>query len=227
MGEMVFGAEVSRLLSDSGAGAMVLDQEGRVLYFNDVAARVFAKRPPAECKGLRLGDLLRPHAAEERIDAARRVIAGGQPVQFVELWSGVAMRATVRRLDAFGPSQAPASLWVYAPENALLDLSTRDDLGVPLIEARHVDLGPLAGLTASELKVLALLGEGLSNADIAARLHRAVKTVESHRAALTEKTGNSSRVELGIMARRAGLIRRLDLPPVGSEVKASAVPSFG
>ena len=75
----------------------------------------------------------------------------------------------------------------------------------------QVDFGPLAALTASELKVMALIGEGMTNAEIAAKLHRAVKTVESHRAALTEKTGSTSRVQLGIMARRAGLLRRVAL----------------
>ena len=61
------------------------------------------------------------------------------------------------------------------------------------------------------LKVMALIGEGLGNAEIASRLHRAVKTVESHRAALTEKTGSASRVQLGIMARRAGLAARIPI----------------
>lgn len=227
MGEMVFGVEWSRLLSDSGSGAMVIDHDGRILFVNDTAARLFTKRAAAESRGMRLADCLRAHAAEERLEVARRVLSSGHHAVFAELWSGVAMRATVRKLDTYPGASGPAALWIYAPETSLHDTGQPVDGQPGVIEARHVDMGRLAGLTNSELKVLALIGEGLSNAQIAARLHRAVKTVESHRASLTEKTGSSSRVELGMMARRAGLIRRLEIPAVGAAVKASAAPTAG
>jgi DNA-binding CsgD family transcriptional regulator len=226
MGEM-FGVEWSRLLSDAGSGAMVIDHDGRVVFANDIAARLFTKRSAAESRGMRLSDCLRPHAADERLEVSRRVLASGIPVVFAELWAGVALRATVRKLDAYPGAGGPAVLWLYAPESALIDTGHALEQSANVIEARHYDLGRLAGLTTSELKVLALIGEGLSNAEIAARLHRAVKTVESHRASLTEKTGCSSRVELGMMARRAGLIRRLDLPETGAAGKATPAQAAG
>ncbi len=203
------GVDWVQLLSDAGAGAMIIDADGRIAFANVSAARLFARRGPAECVGLRLADVLRPSAADERADLSRRVINSGRPVIFRELWDGVALRATVRKIDQ-SPSGAPAALWVYAPETDALPQPV--DAETMTIDAKHVDYGPLSVLTSSELRVMALIGEGLSNADIAARLHRAVKTVESHRASLTEKTGSASRVELGAMARRAGLIRRVDLP---------------
>ena len=194
--------------NDTGAGVFVLDAQGRVLLINAVAARVYARGSSREASGLRLSDLLPPPAASERIDSARSVIASGEPLVLRELWSGLALRVTIRRVENPAEPGTFAAAFVFCHEHALLDESESTER---FVELRYVDYGPLAGLTASELKVMALIGEGMSNAEIAAKLHRAVKTVESHRAALTEKTGSSSRVQLGIMARRAGLLRRVSL----------------
>lgn len=66
-------------------------------------------------------------------------------------------------------------------------------------------LAQLDSLTAREREVLALLGRGLSMPEIARRLHRSPKTVESHRLALGRKLKASNRVELARIAITAGL----------------------
>jgi two-component system, NarL family, response regulator NreC len=43
---------------------------------------------------------------------------------------------------------------------------------------------------------MALLGEGLTNSEIASELHLSVRTVESHRSHIQQKTGQSTRAEL-------------------------------
>jgi DNA-binding CsgD family transcriptional regulator len=189
---------------------LVIDGQGRVVYMNPAAGNVYGRRPARDAVGQRLTDFLPGPAAAERLEHVRHVIASGEPIVFRDLWSGIALRCTIRRVDyhaSGGGESGPVALIVGTPEVSLME-EAADPAGRS-VEAKHIDLGPLSGLTSSELKVLALIGEGLSNAEIAARLHRAVKTVESHRAALTDKTGSSSRVQLGIMARRAGLSRRL------------------
>ena len=50
-----------------------------------------------------------------------------------------------------------------------------------------------AGLTGRQLEVLALLGEGLTNAEIADRLVVSPRTVEHHVAAVLQKLGAASR----------------------------------
>jgi DNA-binding CsgD family transcriptional regulator/tetratricopeptide (TPR) repeat protein len=57
-----------------------------------------------------------------------------------------------------------------------------------------------AGLTARELEVLRLLGDELRNADIAARLHIAEKTVDHHVSAILAKLGVRSRREAARVA---------------------------
>jgi DNA-binding NarL/FixJ family response regulator len=62
---------------------------------------------------------------------------------------------------------------------------------------------PVDGLTAREQDVLDLVGEGLSNAEIADRLHIGVTTVKTHITALMTKTNSPNRVRLALLAHRA------------------------
>jgi DNA-binding NarL/FixJ family response regulator len=69
------------------------------------------------------------------------------------------------------------------------------------------------GLTTRELQTLELLCEGLRNAEIAARLHRSVRTVDHHLAAVFAKLGVDSRVAAIAAAQRAGLARQIGQAP--------------
>jgi DNA-binding NarL/FixJ family response regulator len=59
---------------------------------------------------------------------------------------------------------------------------------------------PVEGLTAREQDVLDLVGEGLSNTEIAERLHIGVTTVKTHITALMTKTNSPNRVRLALLA---------------------------
>ncbi|MEU5806663.1 response regulator transcription factor [Streptomyces sp. NPDC047718] len=63
----------------------------------------------------------------------------------------------------------------------------------------------IARLTGREREVLAMLGEGLSNQDIAARLGIGTGTVKTHVGAILDKTGSTSRVQAALLAHRTGL----------------------
>ncbi|WP_037577571.1 response regulator [Phaeacidiphilus oryzae] len=60
--------------------------------------------------------------------------------------------------------------------------------------------------TTRELDVLALLGEGLSNAEIARRLFLSTGTVKDHISAILAKLGSANRVQAAVIAHRAGLV---------------------
>ena len=64
----------------------------------------------------------------------------------------------------------------------------------------------LSVLTKRERDVLTLIGYGLSSKEIAERLHRSIKTVNTHRSALGRKLGVSNRVQLARIAVHAGLV---------------------
>lgn len=71
----------------------------------------------------------------------------------------------------------------------------------------HIDYGAAdapgdrARLTKRERQIIALLGEGLSNKDIAARLYIAVHTVKSHVHNILEKLSLHSRLEVAAYSR--------------------------
>lgn len=60
-------------------------------------------------------------------------------------------------------------------------------------------------LTDREREVLALLGEGLSNSEIAARLYLSLGTVKEYVSAVLTKIGAANRVAAAVLAHRGGL----------------------
>ncbi|MFJ3310533.1 response regulator [Streptomyces sp. NPDC086549] len=70
----------------------------------------------------------------------------------------------------------------------------------------------LARLTGRERDVLELVSEGLSNAEIGARLHVSAGTVKEHVSAILTKLRVTSRVQAALIAQRAGLLQGGDAP---------------
>jgi len=63
------------------------------------------------------------------------------------------------------------------------------------------------GLTARQMDILAVVAEGLTNSEIAARLHLSPKTVDHHVSALLAKLDVHSREEAAQVARQHDLIK--------------------
>ena len=82
----------------------------------------------------------------------------------------------------------------------LVERFTRRDADAPEI---HRDL---TALTKRELEVLALLAHGLSNAELAGRLHLSEATVKTHVARILAKLGLRDRVQAVVVAYRTGLV---------------------
>ena len=78
-----------------------------------------------------------------------------------------------------------------------------------------------AELTVAEQKVLALLAQGLRNAEIAARIHRSVRTVDHHVAAVMAKLGVDSRQAAVLRAAREGWLAAPAGPEVAPAPRAS------
>ena len=80
------------------------------------------------------------------------------------------------------------------------------ELGARLATEAATPTGTRDDLSARELEVLRLIALGHTNTEIAAQLFLSVRTVESHRAHIQQKTQKSSRAELVAYARENGLL---------------------
>jgi two-component system response regulator NreC len=79
-------------------------------------------------------------------------------------------------------------------------------LGARLAAQPLEPAGPPDDLSERELAVLRLIALGHTNGEIAGELHLSVRTVESHRAHIQQKTRRSSRAELVRYALEHGLV---------------------
>lgn len=188
-------------------GVGILSLDGTVLHVNEQGARLLLHEGArsADLIGRTMGDFYPPEIMRERIDVFRRIIAEKHPVLVRTLWNGVQLTSWFRRIptEPGRPERdvvlalsrlIPGDLRALFPSN----LAT-------LIFSEHIRLGPLDCLSNQELRVMALIGAGMTVREAAKALFRAEKTIETHCTAIHRKLGVRDRVEVSRLAQRAGL----------------------
>ncbi|MFG3601228.1 response regulator [Micromonospora chersina] len=154
------------------------------------------------------------------VEATRRICArpaGGRPRVLV-------LTTFDTEADAFAALRAGASGFLLKnvpPEDLLAAIrvvAEGDSVVAPSITRRLLDrfagqLGPapaedprLAQLTEREREVLLLVAQGLSNAEIAARVHVAEATVKTHVGRILAKLQLRDRVQAVVLAYESGLV---------------------
>lgn len=93
---------------------------------------------------------------------------------------------------------------VMSPKASRALLRGHPGAGAP----KDADLARVGLLSDRERDVLALVAEGLSNADIGTRIHLSAGTVKDHVSSILTKLRVSSRVQAALLAERAGLLGR-------------------
>jgi DNA-binding NarL/FixJ family response regulator len=177
------GIEATRLITESSAARVL------VLTTFDLDEYVYA--------ALRAGAsafLLKDTPAADLL-AAIRVIAAGDAL--------LAPSVTRRLIARFAASPAPPTDRT-ATENTPTFATARE---TPVDRARP-EPHRLERITDREREVLLLVAEGLSNAEIATRLHITPGTAKTHVAHLLTKLDGRDRIHLVIIAHRGGLFSR-------------------
>lgn len=182
----------------------IIDVSGRFIAANDILEQLLNVEP-GTLAGRNLSQFFPDGMFEDRIEVIRRVATTGVPENLTGMTWGIDAQCAFRPLPT-PVGGVPRVLHVVGPAG-------RDPHGVATTRLKHEDFGPLATLTERERGVLSLIGEGLSTAEIANRLHRSIKTIEWHRASLGVKLQATNRVELAQIAIRLGLVK--NLPPTG------------
>ncbi|MFF7813569.1 LuxR C-terminal-related transcriptional regulator [Streptomyces sp. NPDC007945] len=106
------------------------------------------------------------------------------------------------------PDQLVQAVRVLAAGGSLLAPEAAGPVIGGYLKARRPDDAArrIEPLTAREREVLALIGGGFTNRDIARRLYLAPSTVKDHVSSLLSKLGGLNRVQAAVVADRAHLV---------------------
>ncbi|GAA3433143.1 response regulator [Kutzneria kofuensis] len=104
------------------------------------------------------------------------------------------------------PAELLSAIRIVAAGDALLSPSVTRRLIAEFGRTPALARPTLAGVTQREQDVLRLVGRGLSNAEIAGRLHLGVGTVKTHVSHLLAKFAVRDRAQLVVIAYESGLI---------------------
>jgi DNA-binding NarL/FixJ family response regulator len=153
--------------------------------------------------------------------AARRILdgAGERPPNVIMLttfdldeyvYGAMAAGASGFLLKDITAEQLVASVRLVAAGEALLAPSITRRLVERYARpgaASELARRELSSLTARELEVLTLLGRGLSNGELAGRLHLSEATVKSHVVHVFSKLGLRDRAQAVVLAYETGLVQ--------------------
>jgi DNA-binding CsgD family transcriptional regulator/tetratricopeptide (TPR) repeat protein len=199
-------AEAAALDGDAGAALAELT----VAY--ELAER-FGTIPVRAELAYRLGRAGRP-VGGQGLHHPYALLADGRWAEAAKLWRAAGCRYEHARALAESPE----------PDDRLAALAILDSIGAePLarqvrtglknLGVARIPRGPApatrvnqAGLTERQVEVVQLLGQGMTNAEIAGQLVLSVRTVDSHVAAALEKLGTRTRKEAVARAGELGIL---------------------
>jgi DNA-binding CsgD family transcriptional regulator len=191
----------------SSLSCIVFTPDGTIVFANTVATHGFAGVDTNTVKGKHLTEVTPPDWAVERIGYIQRAAQTGKAIPMIDLIAGTRLYTTLRPVEIEHRGQIETLVFVTVEPISPAQLQRiRNRLGEgELITAEHIDLGRLNVLTAREIEVLALMGKGLRQKDIAQKLCRSVSTIDRHRERIGIKLGITDRADLIVVAREAVL----------------------
>ncbi|MDF1809588.1 MAG: LuxR C-terminal-related transcriptional regulator [Phycisphaerales bacterium] len=186
---------------------VVTTPDGVIVFVNNVAANGFADHTAETVCGKHLSEVTPENWANERVQYMKKAVSTMKPIPIVEMISGTRLYSTLRPIEIEHKGKLQTLIFITIEPISPVQLKWIRD-NVPkedLMISEYIGLGRLSVLTPREIEVLALMGEGLRQKEIAKKLCRSVSTVDRHRERIGEKLGIKDRAELIMLAREAGL----------------------
>lgn len=195
------------------SGVAIFGTGGAVIWANPQLSKMFRgpDATPDQSIGRKLKEVYPESFANEVVSVIDQAATSGKPALMRTIWRGEQIYTWVQPIksDSTEATEGTENTQVLTISRKVRGDEVAKDL-FPMVEFEKFDsnvinLGPLDVLSTRELEVLALLGQGLSAADIATVLHRSVKTINTHRESIGKKLKIDDRVKLAVVAQRAGL----------------------
>lgn len=190
-------------------GFSAFGRDGRILFCNPTARRLFYGFENFDPVGLSVSDIEGDEFSAELLPIIERCCSTQQPIMIDHIRFG-------KRITSIGwpvrkSTSTPANHSDALVASTVLARTTPADQMLPggeRLESSIASWGMLETLTDRELEVLAEIGRGLSQQEIARELGITRKTVETHRARIGQKLRAKSSTELARIACESGLRRR-------------------
>jgi DNA-binding NarL/FixJ family response regulator len=198
-----------RLILETEEGIEVVAEAGNG---EEAIAAVRRLRPDVVLMDVRMPGL-------DGLEATRRIVVGGRTCRVIMLttfdldeyvYAALEAGASGFLLKDVSPEHLVASVRMVAAGDALLAPSITRRLIERFVHRDQVAaIAPreLTGLTAREREVLILMARGLSNAELAVRLHLSEATVKTHVARILSKLDIRDRVQAVVLAYETGLVQ--------------------
>lgn len=194
--------------SDPTTGVSLLTLDGKLLYINEQATRLFFEEPtePSLIIGKNLHDMGFPSEwIKERLDLFEQMNTTGRSILLRTVWNGKQQFSWMSPIPSDDDGDKTEILVITRRIPATEEARFLLDGEHELVNSNLIWLGELSVLTPRELEVLALLGQGMSIKEIAAHLFRSVKTIENHRESIGRKLKKTRGIDLACIAHVAGL----------------------
>lgn len=194
--------------TDPTTGMSILTVEGEIVYINEQSARIFFNeaRDPASLVGKSVYEIGFPREwADERVALMKEIVRTGERRLLRTVWNGKQQFSWMSPVSRDDEDGRDLVLVVTRRVPTTHEQEYLMDDEIEVVRSGVISLGELSVLTARELEILALLGQGMSIKEIAAVLVRSVKTIENHRESIGRKLNKTRGVELAGIAQSAGL----------------------
>jgi len=200
---------LQRFGTDPLTGVAVLTIEGDILYMNAGTTRLLFGEPtnPEDLIGKNLREIGMPEEwVTERLKLFEVLKESKKAFLMRSVLHGMQHFSWVSPIEPESDEEIERVLITVRRCSTSQEAEYLRDGAYKFINSNFVQLGNLDTLTAREIEVLALLGQGLSVKAIAKTLFRSASTIENHRDSIGKKLAVSRGVELALIAHNAGLV---------------------
>ncbi len=184
---------------------LLLTPDGLVIYANQTAVNGLGTETPDSIRGKSIYAFAPDLWGEERQRYLRQAIDEQRPLILLEIISGYRLCTHIKPISIEVEGQqeqvllVTAELIIAANFYWLLDHAQEHNVHI----ANCIDLGCLNALSDRELEVLALIGQGYRQRDIAQTLNRSISTLNRHRESIGMKLKIADRAQLVRLANLA------------------------